>query len=318
MNKTIERVMEVLSFKGLVSPSARISKLKNQGLSGETYDIVDLGTENFILKFYRTESSSKIIKEMKIYQHLSGLGVPVPKIYFADAEGKVASKPFLLIQKLEGEDFGSLLKKGKGREFVESLAASLHKLHSIQLSDLDLKLEKKSFKDEIHELKIIAAVLLSFSVSPLVFRRVYKALSEISKIHVKSSSLALLHGDCAPDNIIYCNGIAYLIDLESAYVGDPASDVGYAYHSIKFSAPNEPGLADHFVKTYEKLHGKIVNLKIYKRLAALKLAIFLKFLGNINLLSIIMLGLKRAIDFLALRKQINKFAEYCLEYAEKS
>jgi len=316
MNRAIERVMEVLSFKGLVSPSARVSKLKNQGLSGETYSI-DWGTENFILKFYRMGGSGKVIKELKIYQYLSSLGVPVPKVYFADAEGKVANKPFLLIQKLEGESFSLLLKKGKGREFVESLAASLHKLHSTQPSNLNLKLERKSFKDEIDELKIIATVLLAFS-NPIIFRRVYKALTEISKAHAKRSSLALLHGDCGPDNTIYCDGIVYLIDLESAYVGDPASDVGYAYHFIRFNVPLEPSLADHFVKTYEKLHGELVNLKIYKRVAALKLAIFLKFLSNINLLSIIMLGLKKAMNILSFRKQLNNFAEYCLEYAEKN
>jgi len=318
MNKTTERIMKVLSLKGFVSPSARISKLNNQGLSGEVYDIVDSGMRNFILKIYRMDNSSKVIKEMKVYQYLSNLGVPVPKVYLADAEGKMANKPFLLIQKLEGEDFSSLIKKGKGREFVESLATSLHKLHSTQPSNLDLKLEKKSFKDEIDELKILAIVLLTFSASPRTFRRVYKTLFEISKTRAKRTSLALLHGDCGPDNTVYCDGTVYLIDLESAYIGDPASDIGYTYHSIKFNALDEPSLADHFVKTYEKLHGKIANWKIYKRLAALKLAIFLKFLGNINPLSIIMLGLKNSIKILALRKHLNRFAEYCLKYAEKN
>ena len=69
MNKAIERIMEVLSLKGLVSPSAEVSKLKNQGLSGETYNISS-GKENFILKFYRMESSNKVTKEVKIYQYL--------------------------------------------------------------------------------------------------------------------------------------------------------------------------------------------------------------------------------------------------------
>ena len=89
MNKTTERIMKVLSLKGFVSPSARISKLNNQGLSGEVYDIVDSGMRNFILKIYRMDNSSKVIKEMKVYQYLSNLGVPVPKVYLADAEGKM-------------------------------------------------------------------------------------------------------------------------------------------------------------------------------------------------------------------------------------
>jgi len=316
MNKTIERIMKILFLKGLVSPSDKASKLSTQGLSGEVYEITSK-TKSFILKFYRRGDAHKAFKEMKIYQVLSRLGIPVPKVYFADTEGKIAKKPFLLIQKLEGESFASLLKRGKGREFVESFAASLHKLHSAQLSNLDLKLKRKSLIDELYELKNIAAVFLALSMSPIVFHRVYKTLSEVLTRPLKGNPPALLHGDCGPDNIIYRNGVVYLIDFEEAYVGDPAFDVGYAYHSIKFSVPHEPVLADHFVETYESLHGKLRNLKLYKRLAALKLAIFLTFLSNINLLSIMLLGLKRAVDFLAFRKQLSMFAKYCLEYAEK-
>jgi len=316
LSESIERIMRILSLKGLVPRSAKAYKLNNQGLSGEVYGI-NSEKENFILKFYRRGDSGKVIKEMKIYPYLLSLGVPVPKVYFADATGKVAKRPFLLIQRLEGKTFNSLLKKGKGREFVESLAMSLHKFHSAHLSSLDLKLKRKTLKEEISELKIMAVVFLAFSVSLSTLRRAYRALSEISKTPLKSSPSALLHGDCSPDNAIYCNGIVYLIDLESVYVGNPAFDVGYAYHFIRFSTPRNSALADHFVKTYEALHGRIMNLEVCKRLAALKLAVLLKFLGNINLLTVLLLGLKRAMGFLTLRRYLSRFVEYCLEYAEK-
>ena len=317
MNIITERILKVLSLKGLVSSSARIFRLNNQGLSGEVY-CVESEAGDYILKFYRAGDSSKAVKEMRIYQYLSSLGVPVPKVYFADTNGEITRKPFLLVQKLNGESFSSLIKKGKGRIFVESLAKSLHKLHSIQVSDLNITLDRRPLEKEIEEIKVIAAFFLSFSMNLLSFRRVYKALSKISRIPAKKSTLALLHGDCGPDNTIYCNGTVYLIDLESAYLGDPAFDVGYAYHCIKLSASNRPELADHFIRTYESLHGKITNLEIYIRLAALKLAVFLKFLGNINLLLILLLGLRRAMNISTFRKQLNKFADYCIEYAEKN
>lgn len=316
MNESIERIMRILSLKGLVPPSANAYKLGTQGLSGEVYGI-NSGKEKFILKFYRKGDSSKVIKEMKIYPYLLSFGVPVPKVYFADAEGKIAKRPFLLIQRLEGETFNSLLKKGKGREFVESLAWSLHKFHSAHLSGLDLKLERKTLKEEISELRIMAMVFLAFSVSLSTLRRAYKALSEISKTPLKSGTPALLHGDCSPDNAIYCDGTVYLIDLENVYVGNPAFDVGYAYHFIRFGTPRNSSLADHFVRTYEALHGKIMNLEVCKRLAALKIAVVIKLLSSINLLTVLLLGLRRAMGFLAFRRYLSRFAEYCLEYAEK-
>jgi len=316
LSGSIERIMRVLSLKGLVPPLAKARKLSTQGLSGEVYEI-NSEKGDFILKFYRRGDSGKVTKEMKIYPYLLSFGVPVPKVYFADAEGKIAKRPFLLIQRLNGESFDSLLKKGKGREFVESLAKSLHKFHSVHLSDLDLKLERKTLKKEVSELKIMAMVLLAFSISLITFRRVYKALSKISRMPLRGDSAALLHGDCGPDNTVYCDGTVYLIDLESVYVGNPAFDLGYAYHLIRFNTPRNSFLADHFVKTYEALHGKVMNLEICKRLAALKLVVFLKFLGNINLLTVIMLGLKRAMGFLIIRRYLSRFVEYCLEYAEK-
>jgi len=114
MNIITERILKVLSLKGLVSSSARIFRLNNQGLSGEVY-CVESEAGDYILKFYRAGDSSKAVKEMKIYQYLSSLGVPVPKVYFADTNGEITRKPFLLVQKLNGESFSSLIKKGEGQ-----------------------------------------------------------------------------------------------------------------------------------------------------------------------------------------------------------
>ena len=316
MRESLERIIRILSLKGLVAPSAKVHKLDTQGLSGEVYGI-DSESEDFILKIYRRGDSDKVIKEMKIYPYLLNFGVPVPRVYFADAKGKIVNKPLILIQRLKGENFDSLLKKGKGKEFVESLALSLHKFHSIRIHGLNLKLERKTLKEELSELKIISMIFLAFSMSLRTLRRAYKALSEISKIPLKKTASVLLHGDCNPSNAIYRDGTVYLIDLESVYVGNPASDVGYAYHFIRFNTPSDSALADHFVKTYESLHGKLVNLEVSKRLSALKIAIFLRFLSSINLLTVLLLGLKRSMELLTLRRSLSRFIEYCLEYAEK-
>ena len=312
----MERVLRFLALKSLIPPSARASKLSSQGLSGEVYS-VDSEMEHYILKFYKVRSEKTVAKEMRIYRYMSDSGVPVPKTYFADAKGNIASRPFLLMQKLEGEAFGSLLERGVGTSFVEAFASSLHQLHSVNTENLGLNIPRRNFMDEVSELKTTSALLLAFSVAPVIFQRAYRTLSAISALSIKGNPPALLHGDCGPDNAIYSNGVVYLIDLESAYVGDPAFDLGYGYHCIRFAEPSNPELAEDFIKAYEKLHGKVSDLQTHKRLAALKLAVLLRFLKGINPLSLVLLGPRRVAALLAVRNYFSRFIDYCLEYAEK-
>jgi aminoglycoside phosphotransferase (APT) family kinase protein len=316
MSRAAERIVKALSLRRLIPARAAVSKLRRQGLSGEVYRI-DPNGKDLILKIYRAADSDKTLREAELYRRLSDLGVPVPKVHYFDADGRLGGRPFLLIERLEGERFSSLLRRGRGGDFVESLAESLHKLHSIRHDGLSLSLERRTFQDEVRELKLVSAILLGFSTGLLVLRRVYRALSGISGMPVTGDFQALLHGDCSPDNGIYRDGVVYLIDFESSYVGDPAFDVGYAYHCIRLAAPDDPGLPERFVRAYENLHGKLENLEAYLGLSALKLAVFLRFLGSVNPLSIVMVGLRRSVEFLGFRRELSTFVQYCLEYAEK-
>lgn len=312
----MKRLLKFLTLKNLALPTAKITKLADQGLSGQVYSL-DSDREHFILKFYRERDDKKITRIMETYRYLTDSGVPVPEVYIADGKGRVTKKPFILMQKLKEEKFSSLLKRRKEKDFINALALSLHRLHSVDIGGLDANLREKRFEDEIRDIKILAEVLLAFSVSPIVFRRLYKALSAISNSNVQGNPSALLHGDCGPDNIIYSNGTAYLIDLDDAYIGDPAFDLGYAYHCIKLSAPTKPELAEDFIEAYENLYGKVAALDTYKRLVALKLAISLRFLTRPNLLMVLLAGFKRTINLVALSKQFSRFIEYCLTYAER-
>ena len=138
----MNRLLRYLVRRGLISSSAKIIKLSNQGLSGEVYSLDSEG-DHFILKFYRDRNEKKIAKIMHIYRYLSDSGVPVPEVYIADIKGRVSGRPFLLMQKLKGEKFSSLLKKGKGKDFVKALASSLHKLHSVDVEKLDVDVPNK-------------------------------------------------------------------------------------------------------------------------------------------------------------------------------
>ena len=313
-----KRLLKYLTLKGLASPEDKIEKLSSQGLSGEVYSL-NSGGKEFIIKFYRKGDWKTAAKEKQMYQILSQHNVPVPKVYLTDPKGKIAGNPFIMMQRIRGESFSKILKQGKEREFVKALALSLHRLHSINIKDLKLNLPAKRFNDEISDLKILAGVLLPFSTAIRKFNKTYKLIAELSAYNVEGNPPALLHGDCAPENVVYSNGLVYLIDLEGMYVGDPAYDLGYAYHALRIGAFSRPELADYLIEIYEKIHGKIRNLDVYKRLAALKTAVLIEFLRSFNPFSLFFIGFKRAMNFIAGqgRKFMKFIANYSLTYAER-
>lgn len=314
--KSKARLLEYLHVRRFALPSVQITKLRSQGLSNKTY-LLKSGKEHFILRVFRDRSTKTILKEMNTYKTLSEMAVPVPKVYVADVNGRVLGRPFLLMQRLEGEKFSSLIRRGAGRDFVEALALTLHRLHSVDLTRLGFEVSRKAFGDDVSDIRILAGMFLTFSMAPLSLYRVHKALSEISDVQVRSTPPALLHGDCNADNVIYRNGLAYLIDLEDAHIGDPAFGLGYAYHFIRFGAWPRPQLAEDFLVAYQKLHGQMASLEVYKKLAALKLAVFARLLVGIDVLSLLLVGFKRKASLVALREYLLPFFNYCLTYAEK-
>jgi len=96
---------------------------------------------------------------------------------------------------------------------------------------------------------------------------------------------SIIHGDYSLDNVIIADDEkVVVIDWESAEIGDPLADVGYAYHFVRLMLGprkvNSEGvdLAEHFISYYEGAFGRSIDksrLEFYKVSAALKLAVFL-------------------------------------------
>jgi len=128
--------------------------------------------------------------------------------------------------------------------------------------------------------------------------------------------MALLHGDCNLDNVIYHHdGLAYLVDLEDTYIGNPASDLGYTYHFVSFAAWPKLELAEDFIDAYQNLHGEVAVLEVYKKLAALQLVVLIRFLLGIDALSPPLIGFKKKAGLIALKRCFSAFLNYYLTYA---
>ena len=104
---------------------------------------------------------------------------------------------------------------------------------------------------------------------------------ELNASECKCSKYCLVHGEYhSGHTLITNNNVLEVIDWESAQIGDPAFDVGYAYHMIKLMnnethAKNGERLAERFISEYShNFHGDIYqNLEFYKIVGLLGVAI---------------------------------------------
>jgi len=92
----------------------------------------------------------------------------------------------------------------------------------------------------------------------------------------------LLHGDYHPSNVCVTKDSRLIVlDWDSIEIGDPAYDVGYAYHFVKFfSDPQNSNsaeeTAERFVSEYKRnFHGDIsTRLEFYKMVGLLGTSIY--------------------------------------------
>jgi aminoglycoside phosphotransferase (APT) family kinase protein len=105
---------------------------------------------------------------------------------------------------------------------------------------------------------------------------------ELNASNTRCQQYCLIHGDYHPANLYLTKHSRIIVlDWESAEIGDPAYDVGYAYHFIKFfSDPKNPKsaekIAERFVSEYTRnFQGDISQrLEFYKMVGILGTSIY--------------------------------------------
>jgi len=173
-------------------------------------------------------------------------------------------------------------------EIVDCFASTLANLHNLKMTELDIAVLRPP-KDEFAFAKRW----------PIHFKHNLNLEAKHDKKLKKDFDLALqwlnsnvlnnycpkyclLHGDYHPGNICVTKDSRLIVlDWDSIEIGDPAYDVGYAYHFIKFfSNPKDPNsaekIAERFVSVYMRnFQGDISwRLEFYKMVGILGTSIY--------------------------------------------
>jgi aminoglycoside phosphotransferase (APT) family kinase protein len=182
--------------------------------------------------------------EFKLLQLLQSVGVAAPVPYYLDQSGEIFSRPYLIIEYIEGEtEFAPPV----GTDFIVQIATHLSRLHAVDCSHLDLSFLPQQAKSIAEKLRARPTNILE-SGDECQIRDVLEAVWPLPQ----RNPSVLLHGDFWPGNILWKDGqLVAVIDWENAALGDPLADVANMRREMLWALGRD-GMR-HFTRQYQAL-----------------------------------------------------------------
>jgi len=298
--------------------SIRIKDLRpyeRQGLSNKIYllriEIDHELADDLILRLYGGDGD-KASREFRIMRFLRSRELPVPMAYVLECSGKVLGKPFIIMERIRH------IAANNVYETIEAAARSLVQIHDLDPSELTSIIKPKGYYPQ-REFNGLKAIILISAFStlrlPIAYLKYWGYANDLKDRPVEPR-LRLIHGDYGFDNIIYAAGRAYVVDWESADIGDPTFDVAYAYNFLDFddemAGRHEEKLSDRFLESYRRYGGTIRELHFYRRLAALKVLVLLDAIIYNGLISLLGGGARRFAKSAQAKLFLKKLRAYLL------
>lgn len=180
-------------------------------------------------------AGSSVTAEYPIIQRLHAAGVAVPTPFAMDAAGEVYGKPFILVSRAAGTTIGDFVfVREPSREVALDLAKKMACLHTAPFEGLETALAGGTVSiTERLAAEIDACEATWKSVAHQHSYVVQTAIDWLRRnIHLADGPRAVLHRDIGCHNMLVHNHqISAFLDWETAAVGTPAEDVGYAYYT---------------------------------------------------------------------------------------
>lgn len=197
---------------------------------------------------------SSVADELHILQTCFDAGVAVPRPYALCRDAAVIGAPFIVVSKAAGHNIGDAFDVSEpSREFGISLGRTLARLHAIHPEQLDSKVpgaDQSPLARTQSEIQMYERRWRASAEPSIGLELAYNWLNE--NIELADGRRRLIHRDVGCHNILFEDGqITALLDWESAVIGNPAQDLGYAYHTIVQVMP-----WDDFLGEYSRAGGE--------------------------------------------------------------
>lgn len=178
---------------------------------------------------------TSVTTEYPIIQKMFAAGVALPRPFAMDAAGEVYGKPFILVSRAAGGIIGDFVTvREPSREVALDLARKMARLHTAPFDGIEEYLVGGTAPITARLLKEIEACEADWK--QVVHRQAYvvQAAFDWLKAHIglAEGPRAVLHRDIGAHNmLIHDHQVSAFLDWETAAVGAPAEDLGYAYYT---------------------------------------------------------------------------------------
>ena len=219
-----------------------------------------------------------IRREYEVMKRVHEGGVPIPRVYCCEEESKVLERPFMVMEKIEGESLPTVwLKQPDHRvQLMKDYVSILLKIHGLNWHALSLSFLGVPESEHQYAEKEIARwdwMLKRNQYNPYP---IMSGLVNWLKRNIpRAERTTVCHGDYTMSNAYVRDGrVVSIFDWEIAGLGDPTSDVAWAcFFGEYIKTPDWDETA--FLHIYEDMTGTKVNersLLFWKALAYLKIA----------------------------------------------
>jgi aminoglycoside phosphotransferase (APT) family kinase protein len=204
--------------------------------------------------------------EFAVLKALEGTGVPAPKVFWIDAEGRWLGAPSVVMERVRGycdymvlNGAGALEARMKmARAFIELMA----KIHAVdwRARGLGDTLGVPEGKPSLSELKHWEGEYRKAQLEP--HPELDYILTWLKRRAPAAEAIVLTHGDFKPGNALIEDGrITAKLDWETALLGDPLSDLGWVTNPVRKREHQIPGHWERrqIVDAYRELTGRKVR-----------------------------------------------------------
>jgi aminoglycoside phosphotransferase (APT) family kinase protein len=258
------------TFKGKGGVKIQNLKAINQGWESVIYafDMAPKGNlqhGNLILRIYPGEDAyQKSLREFKGLQHLYEVGYPVPKVYNLERDNSPFGKPFILMERIEGEMLWPVLDRSTlevASALVTKMCALFVQLHSLDWHEFVPEEEQSNLEDPYASIDHFLSLLLAMT-EPFPVLKTFLPVFEWLKTRrdsVPCTRPAPVHWDFHPGNLILqLDGALKVIDWTQIQVSDPRFDIGWTL-LLAGAYSKEDILRSYILGEYQRLSGSQVE-----------------------------------------------------------
>jgi aminoglycoside phosphotransferase (APT) family kinase protein len=196
-----------------------------------------------------------VVNEFALIKAMFEAGIPVPEPFALIEDASVIGAPFLVLSRVEGHTLGDALDVFQpSREFGLSLAKNLAKMHNVAVEKVAQPLpgaDVRVSERMLHDIADFEGKWRTYGQASIAMELALRWMKQ--NIAYSEGKRCIIHRDVGCHNmLVRDHELAALLDWETACAGNPAQDLGYAYHTVVAMLPWE-----EFLAAYEQAGGAV-------------------------------------------------------------